>query len=473
MAFLISVCLRAGFETYVAAEEHRSIYLLLPLLAIPPFFITLRSPFLFDSYAHIVTASRESFASAISTAYVHPTTGDFFFRPLGYLDYWLESKWCGFSPLWWHVDGLVLHAIAIYLVLLLCRRLGLSPAASSVAALLFGIHGANPEVVSWTAARFDQLATIFILLTLILLCDYAEGRRTYFAMICVCICALLSKESAFCIPALAACCLWFRGKLNKPGLRAVAGLCAISAVLFLYRYWVIGGIGGYRDTSGAPSFLHFNLVRFLDVVAFRMWGVLALPLNWSIRPQAWVFAAILIWGIAVLAVAKVSRPVLRRMLAAIAFCVLALLPAISLASLDARLTGARIYHLATIGFALIVACLYDGFSNKRLAVPVVAAFLVLQCAALVHNLEIWRDTAQLAQRTCSSFARFADEPQPLTVLPLPRTHNGVFFLANGFQDCVYVNSGKRVAIVPPGVNSGARSVFKWDQQSQSIRKVNR
>jgi hypothetical protein len=79
--------------------------------------------------------------------------------------------------------------------------------------------------------------------------------------------------------------------------------------------------------------------------------------------------------------------------------------------------------------------------------------------------------AYLAQCTCSAFARFSNEPQPLTVLPLPRTHNGVFFLANGFQDCVYVNSGKRVAISSPGAEGGEKDVFKWDEQSESIEKL--
>jgi hypothetical protein len=96
----------------------------------------------------------------------------------------------------------------------------------------------------------------------------------------------------------------------------------------------------------------------------------------------------------------------------------------------------------------MIGAIYDGFSNRKLAVLTIAGFLMFQCAALVHNLLIWRDTAYLAQRTCSAFAaQFSGEQEPLTVLPLPRTHEGVYFLANGFPDCVYINYSYRHPIL--------------------------
>lgn len=446
---------------------------LLPLLAVLPLLITIQSPFLFDSYTHIVTASKESFRDVIHTAYVHPTSGDFFFRPLGYIDYWLESKWAGFSQLRWHIDGLLFHLVAIYLILILCRRLGLSIWASSVAALLFGIHGANPEAVSWVAARFDELATVFVLLALILLCEYADKQKknTLFLMLASCVCSVLSKESAFCIPGLALCCLWFRGRVNKAGIKGVVSLVLACAAVFVYRCWVVGGIGGYRDSTGTPSILHFSVARFVETVLFRMWGVLLFPINWSVRPEMWLVLAMIFFVFATVVAAHSSGPTPRRAPAALIFCVIALLPAAHLASLDARITGARVFHLATVGLALLIGAVYDGFANKHLATFVITGFLLFQCAALVHNLAIWRDTAYLAWRTCSAFAKFSSDTQPLWVLPLPSTHNGVFFLANGFGDCVYVNSGKRVAISSPGTNHGKKDIFEWDEDSESIKKL--
>ncbi len=179
----------------------------MPVLAVIPFLITIRAPFLFDSYTQVVTAARSSFPNILRSAYAHPAGGDFFFCPLGYLNYWLEYKWAGYSSILWHASNLLLHMAAVYLLFALCGRLRLSVCASSFACLFFGIHGTNPEVVSWTAGRFDELVACFVLATLLLLFRYIEQGKTYGWMLAMCTCGLLSKEAAFCIPGLAACCL--------------------------------------------------------------------------------------------------------------------------------------------------------------------------------------------------------------------------------------------------------------------------
>lgn len=469
---------------------------MLPLIAVLPFLIAVRAPVLFDSYTHLVEASTGSFADAVNRAYVQPSVD---FRPLGYIDYWLEYKWAGFHAWSWHLDGLVLHLAAVYLVFVLCRKLHLSPLASSFAALFFGLSGINPEDVFWTASRFDQLAAIFVLLTLIAACEYADKRNGAYipAMLVCCVLALISKESAFCVTGLAACCLWYRGTLKfgqtrrltsatpiwrqgfgnaqaVSGLKATGAIAAVSIAVFAYRYSAIGGLGGYRDANGALIVLDFRIVHLLEVLVFRIWGVLVFPINWSVAPQVWLGICLLLFVCTAFASGIASKPQMRRILAALAFCIVGIAPAAAdhLASLTATLSGSRVFYIPLIGLALLVGAVFDGFRSKRLASAAVTGFLLFQSAALLHNLLIWRDTAYLAKRTCVAFARFADNPQPLHLAPLPRLHHGVYFLANGFTNCVFVNTGKRIAISPAAAEAKG-SAFRWDEKSLSIRKESR
>ncbi len=468
--FVVFWCFRAG-ESPSKADSSRYAAIALPLLAAVPFFLTIKDPFLFDSYSHVVTASRESFQEVLRTAYVHPTGGDFFFRPFGYLNYWLEYRWAGYSSVMWHAGSLLLHIVAIYLLFILCRQLNLSRWGSSATCLFFGLHGTNAEVVSWTAAQFDELAVCFALATLILFCSYIEQAKTYGLMLVSCAFALSSKEAAFCLPGVAACCLWYRGTWSERALKGIAGITAICTMVLIYRFWVLGGIGGYRDTVGRPTILHFSIGRLLELIFFRMWSVLVFPINWSIKAEAWLIAAFSLFVLAAVAAILFSKPVARMILAAIVLAVIAVLPASHLALLDARLSGARVFHFAVLGMALLVGAIYEGFESRAAAVFVLSSLLLFQGAALTHNLLIWRDVSYLAQRTCSAFGQMTNTGEPVVVLPLPKMHNGVYFLSNGFGSCVYLNSGKQPTIfASPETNKG-ENVFTWDEVSKSIKRV--
>jgi hypothetical protein len=272
------------------------------------------------------------------------------------------------------------------------------------------------------------------------------------------------------VPGLAACIFWYGGRWNRAATKAVAGLVAVCGVAFVYRFWLLGGIGGYLDASGKPAILHFNPLRTIEILFFKIWGVLLFPINWSVPPEKWLGVALAVFVVAaILALAK-SRPAARMIVACVTFCIVAILPAAHLASLDARIIGSRVFHLATIGLALMIAAVFDGFPKKGIAIAVVSGFLVFHCAALVHNLLIWSDTAYLARHACMAVAESSDTQKSVAVISLPSTHNGVFFLRNGFSDCVYVNSGKRLRIVDSNTRTGTEPVFYWDEHSESIRK---
>ena len=164
------------------------------------------------------------------------------------------------------------------LVWLLARRLSLQPIPATVAALIFAVHGARPEVVAWAGARFDLLATFFTLAALVVTLRATLQRRSLWAVAGLATLALLSKEAAFSLPLLILLLIPFRPDLERPYiLRAAAVVAAACVAVLIYRTWYLGGVGGYVSASGEPSIFQFSAVRSAKALFFRQWAILFFP----------------------------------------------------------------------------------------------------------------------------------------------------------------------------------------------------
>lgn len=83
------------------------------------------------------------------------------YHPLHLLSYWLDVPWSGANPSVVHGVSLALWTCGLGLVFGWLSALGLQPWAALVATLLFGLHPAQVEVVSWATGRKDVLALGF------------------------------------------------------------------------------------------------------------------------------------------------------------------------------------------------------------------------------------------------------------------------------------------------------------------------
>ena len=94
-----------------------------------------------------------------------------YYRPLTVLTHCIDSNLWGENPVGHHLTNIVLHelvtllAFAFFLRLLPQRRL-----LCFAAALLFGLHPIHTHSVLYVVGRTDVLATLFCLLSLIVLC---------------------------------------------------------------------------------------------------------------------------------------------------------------------------------------------------------------------------------------------------------------------------------------------------------------
>ena len=124
---------------------------------------------------------------------------------LGYL---ICYKLFGMRAYGFHLVSLLLHVLVVCLVFVLTERLTGDRVWAFVAGALFALHPIHTESVAWIAAVTDLELTFFYLLTFGFFLAVARpggGRseRTLVAMAFAFVLALLSKEQAMTLPALA------------------------------------------------------------------------------------------------------------------------------------------------------------------------------------------------------------------------------------------------------------------------------
>ncbi len=401
------------------------------------------------------------------------------FRPLTRFLFAIQGMRGTADPAWWHAVGLVFHAANTVLVYRLARWLT-APAPSLVVAAVFGLHAMHPEAVSWMNSRSDVMAAFFLMTALLLfLSNRARPRwqKTAAAMVSLAL-AIASKESAYAFLPLA----WVLagvgfGSLRR-GLAALAPYALVEAGMFAWRWHVLGGLGGYAaPDTGQSMFLSLNLWSTMKALCWRAWALLFFPVNWDSRPEPllWLALAALAAALAALTRARAARAALA---ASVAFVMLALLPVLPLALVGANLRGGRVYYLASAGAALLVGVAWGGLVSRRLRWGTAAALLLFHYAALRHQLQAWESVARLTERTCTAAAPVvaAAGESPVVVLDMPQSVDGVFFLSNGFTECVQLAAGRRppnLLVNPDHAPAGAALFLRWDPQRRRLVTASR
>lgn len=319
-----------------------------------------------------------------------------YYRPLFYVEYLLLYKSFGLNRVAWHAAAILVHALTSCFVLLFIRRLGLSLSIACMCALLFAVHPAHGESVSWIAAAFnDPPAAAFILLGLSAHITWLRGRGLLwlalgslgFAG------ALCLKESGLSMLLLVPLVTWFipgrggAGGGGRPARERVAGIVpyfGLAGLYFFVRSITLGtAFGVYEGTKSlaelAPTFP--LLGRFY--VRLLIWPIGLSPSyplryvpDWS-DPRAWgSLLSLALVGVIVLVFARRHKTLL--------FCALWIVcciwPVFNIRSfLPTYLAHQRYLYLAALGLCLAIA-----WGLERLV-----ARPVLRYGLLVAVLAIW------------------------------------------------------------------------------------
>jgi hypothetical protein len=166
------------------------------LLTLAVFFSTITFDFVnWDDESHVyrnpvVTGER---TGSVRDWLLTPELG--YPSPLTILSYRLEVSVFGLRPAAFHATNLLLHLASVALLFLLAASLGFGSFPSAFAALIFALHPAVAETVSWVTGRKDLLATMFVLASAC--CWIRDRPKLAWALFTA---AALSKPSALFLP---------------------------------------------------------------------------------------------------------------------------------------------------------------------------------------------------------------------------------------------------------------------------------
>lgn len=204
-----------------------------------------------------------------------------FFRPLTTLSYALNYAIGDGDPAGFHATNVLLHLVVCALVFLLGRRIGLSPAASALAAALFGTMPRLSESVAWISGRTDVLAGVAVGAALLLHDSGPRGAWRRWAAAAGMLLGLLCKEVAIAAVAGVAVLEWYGDGRGKPTWsRRVRNLVpmAVACVAYaLLRAQLPEADGSDRDHA-LPGSLRL-------IVPFEVLGTYATMLVDALRPR--------------------------------------------------------------------------------------------------------------------------------------------------------------------------------------------
>lgn len=366
------------------------------------YFNALFGPFQFDDYNVIVH----------NPAVTHwpPEPGGL--RPLLKLSYALNWR-ADPDAFGFHLFNVLLHALNAILVFALGARLAASfleaPAArraALVGALLFALHPAQTEAVTYISGRSTSLMTFFYLGSVL---AYARGRErgrpglTWFISPLLFACALLTKEAAVTLPV--ALLLW-QACSGRDGPSALKGQWAHWALL-LAALALMSRVPAYRDLLAlAPGMdtLRTQIagVSYLLSRGFVLGG---LNIDPDLRLQAAWNAALVTQAVALLSLLAVGLWALRVRPwwgFGLLWLFLQLLPGNTLI-LRWDVANERQLYLASVG-----VCIAAGVEGERLralwprAAPfmiaallsVLALFTVLRNQDYRSEVALWEDAAR-------------------------------------------------------------------------------
>ena len=306
--------------------------------------------------------------------------GSTMWRPLPYSSLALDAAVWGHAPGLWRMSNLLLHVgVATFSGLIATRLTGVRLAGATAFATTLLVPW-SPEVTLWLVGRFDGWATLAIVVSLWAVLK-SQGVDRWFALsLLAAVAAYMSKESALILPVWIVLMMALQTasvKTLPPGnvfnaalasMRThallILGHIAIAVVYLVWRSHLFSGqaIAVYAST---PEYRVSPLMSRL-ILHFGFPAALA-----GLAPIAATFVLI---GVLLVPSA------LRRGNRSVAFvgCVMTLSVVVAVAIYFANPPGGgegyRLYYLATVGLALIVAAAIK--TSTRLSVAILAVFMI-------------------------------------------------------------------------------------------------
>lgn len=340
--------------------------------------------------------------------------------PLTSVSFALEYHFFGYNPFVYHLDNVLLHLLVVVMVFFLGQRLGLSQAASALAALLFGAHPIHVESVAWITERKDVLYAAFYMAALLSYLRYLEEKRGSWLVVTTVFgtLSMLSKPMALSLPLILILLDWFKGRsLKGQVLIEKSPLGIITGGIAWITYAAHARVPGESIVQSAliwPWTFTFYLRQFffpyISVPLYR----LAKPVLLT-NPEYFLSLAVVV--LVVLAVVRLRRH--KWFTFAVLFYFLSIFFLLRFdETKDVNTVADRFMYLPGLGLCLLLGLglerLWKNCGGKNLARGMIAAGLVVLAATFsfktFQQCYVWRDSMSLWRH---DLKYFPDEPLAL------------------------------------------------------------
>jgi len=312
--------------------------------------------------------------------------GGVYFRPFVILISGLEWLIFGDKPFIFHLVNLVWHWAGATGVACLASALIRKPYASLIAGLVFALHPAHPEAVTWVSGRFDVICGALLIWSFyfyILAREAGSGksRSLFRASFITFALACLSKEQAFVFPlTILLYEILFTGGSNKPAssisikIKRAIPFFIIAGCVFIVRWMILGGMGGYVPDDTQRD-LYMTYIRNIALWPFV---VLFVPTNRSLLETSGL------WLTALTVVIMLSPLLLLFRLQAriFLFCAIAIalnmIPSGHLGIAVGSLQNSRFLYTPSIFFAILLAGIFaSSFQTKIKSAAIIILIIYL------------------------------------------------------------------------------------------------
>ena len=321
-------------------------------------------------------------------------------HPLTWLSHAIDYAVWGVHPLGHHLTSVMLHAVNVFLVVVLIKRLqeiaaGMRPSGqeaatpddhgmlitAGVTGLLFGLHPVHVESVAWIAERKDLLCALFFLLSIAGYVKYVTAigngsvdhlartrlvKKEYLLSLGFFILALMSKPMAVSLPVVLLILDWYPFRRLRSVKTAQTLLIEklpfitfslISSVLTILAQRAGGAVVEIQTLPLSERLL--VAARSLLVYLWKMavpWDLIPYypyPKDISLFSMGFLFAVALIIGITIFCIILAKRHKLG--LAVWVYYIVTLLPVIGIVQVGSQSMADRYTYLPSLAPFLIIA----------------------------------------------------------------------------------------------------------------------
>lgn len=338
-----------------------------------------------------------------------------YYRPLAVLSTWLDYQIWERRAFGYHLTNLILHVLTVLGLFVLLRHLTTGTLVPLTAALLFAVHPAHVETVTFVSGRVDVLAAAFSVGALVALVRSWSGRagKAWWALsLLLFFAALLSKEMAVTLPAAVFLLVALKhpNRSVERALRATLPFIGVALLYVVIRRIALGALApeGQSPVAGIP---------LLSRVAVAAWEYLKLlvwpPYRFNVEPHVpfptGIDAAVLLRLLLPAALAGAAVLAFRRRHVTTAFglswALLALVPVLHFIPVETAI-GERYLYIPSLGMVIVIASVLTAIGTRlggRIVAGALAGLLTVAYAAntvernrfFEDNLTFWTAKAEL------------------------------------------------------------------------------